>query len=313
MAISALILYYYFHDQDWGKLLAACLKSNWGLALLAVAAPMIIFWAGVAYLNQLHLNWFHGPFPFRELFWVSGAIYILMFVNTALAAGGLLLYIQRKAGITWEKFAGILLFRVGLMLWGFAVILIPGTIAMHYFGLAGKMGFGLYVWWGVLIFGVIYLANAWLDWHHNYRFGLSRLVVRDRNREFWTAFRTAAKKQWLITWALSLPPYLLIVLGFYFVAAAFGIKIPFLHFMTLGPLLLLVMDLPIAFGGFGTATLAWMLFFGNYGDEETVKALTLFLPFTRSAVRALIGLVSLRPAIREIRSLFAAPRRRLGI
>jgi len=303
---SALILYYYFHGQDWGKLRAAALQSNLWLAALAVLAPQLVYWWFMTATQKYHINWFHGPFPFREYFWVSGMVYILMFVNTALGGGGLLLYTQRKAGISWRKFAGILLFRLGLMLWGFAVILIPGTIAMHYLGLAQRAGKAIYVWWGFLIFGVLYLINGWMTWHHGRHAGLSRLVVRDRNSEFWTAFRVATKKQWFATWGLTIPPYLFTVLGLYFVAFAFDIRVPFVTFMTVGALMLLVMDLPIALGGFGSATLAWMLFFKDYGEPDAVKAMTLFFPFARSAARGLIGLVSLRPGLREINSLFAS-------
>lgn len=304
LLVSLFILSYYFHDQDWDKLKKAAVDSNLWLAVMALLIPQLIHWVAETYLQERHMNWFHEPFSFRDLFWVKGAIYILSFVNTALGGGGLLVYIQAKAEITWRKLMGIVLFRIGLLLWGIAVIMVPATVAMHYYGYTEKAGINMYAWWGFIVFGVVYLVNGWMTWHHGTHFGLSKFVVRDRDSEFWTAFRVATKKQWFITWALTVPVLLISVLGLYFLARAFGIEIPFLQFMVVGPLMLLVMDLPIAFGNFGTATLAWMIFFGDFGDEDTIKALTLFLPFTRSAIRALIGMVSLNRAIKEINLLF---------
>jgi len=92
-----------------------------------------------------------------------------------------------------------------------------------------------------------------------------------------------------------------------FLALAFEVKVPFLQFMVFSPLVMLITDLPIAFAGFGTATLAWVIFFRDYGSTEDLAALTLFLPFTRSVCRALIGLVSLRPAFQDISTLSLTP------
>jgi uncharacterized membrane protein YbhN (UPF0104 family) len=91
--------------------------------------------------------------------------------------------------------------------------------------------------------------------------------------------------------------------GFYFTSVAFGVNIPFLEFIVVMPIAFGVMELPIAFGGFGTATLAWMTFFGAYGSVESIAALTLFVPFCRSVSRGLIGLVSLKPALTDIATL----------
>jgi len=266
-----------------------------------------VFWFIETLLVERHMKWFHGPFPFWTFFWVRGSIYILMFVNVALGSGGVLLYTQRRARITWRKLAGIILFRFGLMLWAISVIMVPLTLAMHYYGLTEKARINMYVWWGFLIFGVVYLINGWMTWHHGTHFGISKYVVRDRNSEFWTAFRMASKRQWYLTWAMMLPPFILTIVGMYFLALAFNIHIPFIEFMVVGPLMLIVMDLPIAFGGFGTATMGWTLFFGAYGSEVEIAALTLFLPFARSACRALIGLVSLKPALEEVSSLLQEP------
>lgn len=305
--VSVLILYYYFHDQDWQELWAAATRAHLILAVLAIVIPQLLFWFLDVLLTERHMVWFHEPFPLRTFFWVRGAIYILMMVNPSLGGGGILLYLKRKTQVTWTKLWGIALFRFGLAMWGMCLFLIPITLAMHHYGLAEKAKINMVVWWGFLIFGFAWMVEAWIFWHHKKRFGLSKVVARNPDSEFWTAFRLATRRRWLLTWVMVIPPFLLMLVGWYFLARAFEVKVPFLQFMVVSPLVMLIIDLPIAFGGFGTATLAWVTFFGDYGSTEDLAALTLFLPFTRSICRALIGLVSLRPALRDISTLSLTP------
>jgi hypothetical protein len=302
--VSALILWYYFRDQDWKALWNAMGQSILWLAIAAIVVPQVFFWFMETLIVERHFRWFHGPFPFWTYFWVRGAMYILMFINPVLGGGGIVMYLQRKADITWRKFGGILLFRFGLTLWGVCIIMIPTTLAMHYYKLDEQMTINMYAWWGLLIFGIVYMINSWSTWRRGTHFGISKYVVRDRESEFWTAFRTATTKQWLQTWAMALPPFFLTLIGFYFLVVAYRIDIPFLKFMILAPLFFVVMDLPIAFAGFGTATMAWNIFFPGQGSPDQVAALTLFLPFARAACRALIGVISLKPAVNDISGLF---------
>ena len=66
--VSLAILYYYFHDQDWGELKAACLWVNLWLAVIAIGAPQLVFWFFEALLFERHLKWFHGRVPFWDYF-----------------------------------------------------------------------------------------------------------------------------------------------------------------------------------------------------------------------------------------------------
>jgi len=282
----------------------AASKADLTTALLGVFIPQLLYWFFEVLITERHVTWFHGPFDWRKYIWVRGALYILMLITNTLGSGGIFLYLQRKTRMTWSRLLGIMLFRYGLTLWGLGIFFIPATWALHYYGIAQKAKINLWAWWGLLIFGVLFLIIAWSFWFRKYDFGrLNRLIVRNRESEFWTAFRTATRKQWLLTWAMALPPLWVTFLGCYFLTHAFGVEVPFIEFMVVSPLALLVMDLPIAFSGFGTATLAWVIFFGDYGTAEEIAALTLFYPFVRAACRALFGIISLKPAIKDISML----------
>jgi hypothetical protein len=305
--VSAIILYYYFHSQDWSRIFVATRRINFTIAIPAIVVPQLVFWFFEALIIERQMEWFHGPFSFKEFFWVRGAAYLLMMVSPYLGSGGILAYIWKKAEIKWKKLLGITLFRFGLSMWGLCVLLIPTAPLMYYYGLFEKAKTYVWIWWGILLFGVYWLIEAWLYWHHNKRFGLSRVLVKNPDAEFWTAFRMASPKQWWLTWLMGVPPFILSLTGIYFVSLAFTMNIPLLEFMVVYPLLMFIIDLPIAFAGFGTTTLAFIIFFGSYGSIEAIAALTLFLPFARATIRVLVGLASLRPALQDINILLQKP------
>jgi hypothetical protein len=308
--VSVGILYYYFHDQNWQEIYIACSRANLWLAVPAVVVPQLVFWFMGTLLVERQFKWFHGPFPFWSYFWVHGAMYILMFINPALGGGGLLLYQQRKANITWRKLLGIILFRTGVGVgWGMMFVMIPATLALHYYGLADKVNINLYIWWFVLIVpGAMFLTSNWFFWFHGIdSTGLGKVLVPDRETEFWTAFHAAEPRHWVLTWLLMVPPIVIMFLGLYLLNRAFGIDAPFVQFMVAVPFVTIIMDLPIAFGGFGTATVAWDAFFSEYGTKEEIYALSIFLPVCRMVCRAVIGVFSLPPALKELNSMSLEP------
>ena len=306
IVVSGAILYYYLHALDWDALRRVASEANLPLAVAAIAVPQLFVWIMGARVIQLSIVWFHGPFPLLPFIWIRGSAYILMFINTALGGGAQVLYQQRRGNLSWTKLTGILLFRVGLGLWGICMFMLPMTLAVHLLGLEDRIKLDMAIWWGVLIGGFVWLVEAWLFWHHGRSYGLSRFLVRDRKSEFWTAFDRSTPRQWLIMWALGLPQMLALVLGYHTLNRAFGIDAPLVESLVVIPLVMVIMDLPIAFAGFGTATLAWTTFFSDYASVEQIAALTLILPIVRMLCRAMIGAISLKPAMADIRELAAA-------
>ena len=303
LVVSGLLLYYYFRDQDWGALLAAASRAEIQTAVLAILIPQLIIWVFDVLIIDRHFRWFHAPFDWRAFFWVRGAFYIILLVNYTIGGGGLLLYLQRKTRMTWARLMGICLFRFGLTMFGICLLLIPATLAMQYSDLAAKARINMHLWWGGLIFSTLWMIESWTYWHHKRGAGLSSLLAGNRESEFWTAFQNASRKQWLLTWAMGLPPILIMLSGIYILALAFNIRIPLAEYIVVAPLMFAIADLPVSFGGFGTMTMAWFLFFGDYGASEDIAALTLFLPAVRAVIRAAIGMVSLPFAMKDVPTL----------
>ena len=263
-----------------------------------------MMWFSTALLTAWTMGWYHGPFPLWRYFWVRGAIFILQMVNNPLATGGSLLYIQRKTGIGWTKLLGIMGFRFQLAVWGFSIFMIPVTLAVHRYGLDDEVKINMGLWWGFLIFQAQFLVFSWIFWFRKLDLTrLGKVIVRDRESDFWVAFNLATRTHWLIIWAVILPQIFLALASYYFLARAFSVNVPFWECIVVMPWVLIVSNLPIAFGGFGTTTFAWVTYFGHYGSAENIAALTLFIPSARAVLRSLIGIISLQPAIRDISTL----------
>jgi len=304
--VSGFILYYYFNKIDLARFVEETKKADFLVACLAVMIPQIMFWLMESWLVVKHIEWWHQPIPFEKYLWPRGAINFLLLINPLIGGGGgTFIYIQRAANISVKKLAGMFLFRFGLIMWGFGVLLIPCTASLYYFGLADNLPINMYVWWTILIVGTVWLFENWVFWFKGRdTFGIGKLLVKDRKSEFWTAFDQSTIREWLYTWAFAMPPIVAKLVGIYFVARAFGIELDFLRFMALAPLFTLIMDLPVAVGGLGTATLGWNIFFPGSGTTEEILAMTVFFPVAQALSRAAIGLFSLPFSLKYIDELF---------
>ena len=302
--VSAGILYYYFRSQDWGKLLDTMSDAYVPLAVLGIAGPQLVIWYTFSLIAHRHLRWFHGEIPLRDLFFVKGATYLLSLINNPLAGGGFFVYQMKKADISVRKLAGIALFRGGMTMWGFNVYLAIATAATQYYGLGLGERLNLTVLWIFIIFNMAWMIEAWIFWHYDKNIGIGKYLVK-RNDEFWSCWAISEKKHWWYTWAAILPSVIFMFLGYYAIALSFGIDVPFFKFMAMIPLVLFISNLPVAMGGFGTTTMAWVMFFPEYNNDPRLLALSLFIPTARMIVRAIFGAFSLPFALKDLSTMTA--------
>jgi uncharacterized membrane protein YbhN (UPF0104 family) len=304
--VSAAILFYYFRRVNWAEVRAALQQADLWLMVPARVLPLLIFWSFDAYITQRLLLWFDRPFRLRDIFWIRGALYLVMLVNVGISNGGMFLYLLRKTRLPLTRLLGIQLFRAGLSLWGFVVIFTAALIASHF---AGLDVFGKIPWRLLVVFlalGWLWLFHAWTFWQHGWRWWPINLLIR-RDHALWQAFAQARPAHWLKLALLAVPLIVSNLGGLYLCAWAFGIRIPLVEFVILIPLVLSISNLPIAFGGFGTTTLAWQLIFPTHASPDTYLAFTLAYPVVYCLTRAAIGLFSLKPAWAEWSRLSEPP------
>ncbi len=329
IVMSAAILFYYFKDVDWRKFVDTLMAANLWMAFFAVLLPQLVMWLFGVYQNDRTFTWFHKPFAWIEYTWVKGALYLIMMINTGLGGAGNAIYLQQKTQITWTKIIAMFFFRGSVQLAAVGLCLIPLTIGMHLVGVFEKTPINPVIWWSLLIGGQLLFWDGWFYFLHNKPIGLSRFWfqndeantsntlsnIRNKYHPFWQTYRTAEKRQWLwmMVWAPVVP--LSVIVGYWFLIKAFNVEIPMMLFVVTILLVALLQDIPIAFAGFGSTTVAWTMFYGDYMSLETIAGLTLVLPLLRLMVRAAIGVISIRPAISDISAIIAEYQkgnRRLG-
>lgn len=294
--ISGCILWYYLFKQDWHQIVAVAQKTNVVLAFLSILIPQMVIWFADTLITKIHFTWFHKPFPWKEYFWTRGALYLMLLINTAVGSSGILFYLHRKMKVNWSKLIGILMFRGFLTIWAVTLMMIPAVLLMQYRGMTEKLNLNPYVLWAIIILLFIWCAAAWLTWHH----GINVFRIRDLDSDLWTAFRNATRTQWLITFIVGGVPIFFLLVGIWVLAMTFGVRIPFMEFIIAAPLMYTISELPIAFAGFGTTTMAWFLFFGDYGDAAAITSFTLFLPTARLTARVIIGTISFPLALKDV-------------
>jgi len=305
LVVSFLILAYYFYDQNWSDILKAAEHANISLALGSFFFLVIGQWLIEVYFRGMHFTWFHGPFPWKDYFWMRGALHLVLLINGPLSGGARMLYLVKKTGITWTLYFGLAVFRLILLSGVVASIMLLATFSMLKEGLFEQSGIPEGYWFAFIIWNMFVFVDFYLAFFHKKYFGISRLFMNKVNHEFFKAFRNATHLQWLWTLIVGALPFVLLILCYWLMAYAFGIHIPLWYFAISLFFVLLLTNLPLSFGGFGTTTMAWMLFYGDYAEESLILSFTLFLPLARILVCGVVGLLCLKPALNDFFELLA--------
>jgi hypothetical protein len=319
--VSLGILGFYFKDINWQKFIEATKEANLWMAFLSILIPQMIFWLFSVYQMERTFVWFHRGFPWRDYVWVRGALYLLMMINTGVGGAGNVLYLQQKTQISWIKFIAISFFRFSVQMAAIGMLLIVSTIAMHMIGVFKDTPLNPWIWWTVLILGQLTFWDAWSYFVVGKPIGLSRFFfttgsknglliggIRNSEHRLWYVFNLASKMQWILTMIWGLIPVLIIIVGYWYFTKAFNIDIPFILFFATILLVVTLQDLPIAFAGFGSTTLAWSLFYSEYATPEAIASMTLCMPLLRLAVRGGIGAVSMKPALADVSMIISQVR-----
>jgi hypothetical protein len=283
---------------------AAAREADLWAAWSAVIVSQVLGWWLVSLLMQRSYVWFGAELRFADMFWVRGASYLLLLVHATLGQGALLLYQRGATGLTWPWLLGVVALRTTLSVASVVALLLPLGVALQLSGRLAMLRLPDFVVWLALVALALFVLDVWASLFSSRRFGvLARVLARFDQADFNHAFLAVRGRHALLVAALFVPQLLSTILGYAVLSHAFSVDVPWLEFFVLGPLLLVLLDLPIAFSGFGTATLAWITLFGSYGTTEQITALTLFLTTARLVIRVAIGGLSLPFALPALRAV----------
>ena len=275
------------------------------LDFLAVFMPYSLFYCA---MDSACLAWvvrrFNARMRYRDILPIRASMYVLAMINTSLAQGGVAYYLHRKAGITFLSALSSVLFIAMLEIYQ---LFLFSTLGVIFYTPVGAAQIRI-----VAILRIVYIAAWLLLAGIMIFFAMARRSARIRNwvetgraGALLATFIQARPLDYLAVLAIKAPTFLASVVAQYYALALYGIAIPFVKLMLFLPLVFLAAALPVAIAHLGPSQAAWLLFFSTNAPEARIVAYSLAAQFTFMLCNALIGLVFLPRASRELTALRA--------
>jgi hypothetical protein len=252
-----------------------------------MAAYSLFYCLVDAAVLQRAVSWFLVRVRWIDVLPVRATTYILSLVNTHVGQGGIALYLHRRHGIPfWRVTSTVLLLAVvevyQLAFWS----MVGGAVSRDPHA----------PWPAYAIMAV--LAAGFLWWVR--RPAMATKPVLD-------AFQRARPSQYAILALMKAPNLLAAVLVHWLALPLFGMHVPFAVLLTFLPLVFFFAALPIAAAHLGPSQFAWTTFFGGYASGEALLAYSLAAHLTFMMLNALVGVLFLPRAARELSSPAAHP------
>lgn len=282
-AVTAAIFGFLFWRYPVGRVLDTLSTARWGV-FLALMAPYCVFYLLVdTFVLQQAVAWFNVRVPYRDVLPVRATAYILSLVNTQLGQGGIAAYLHRRHRIPFWQVTSTVVFIALVEIYQLAFYSSVGA-AVSRDPSAPWVVYGVMA--GYAIGHLLYFSQP------RVRAGSGLPVL--------AAFRRARPVQYLLLLLYKTPNLLAAVLVHWLALPLFGIHIPFATLLTFLPLVFFFAALPIAAAHLGPSQAAWTYFFGNYAPGEQLLAYSLAAHFSFMLLNALLGLLFLRRATREL-------------
>ncbi len=277
------------------------------LEFLAVFMPYSLFYCAI---DSACLTWvvrrFNARMLYRDILPIRASMYVLALINTSLAQGGVAYYLHRKAGVTFLSALSSVLFIALLEIYQLFLFSTLGVIFYTPVGdaqmrIVGILRIVYIVAWMLLASIITFFAVA----RRSDR--IRNWVETGRAGAILATFMRARPLDYLAVLAIKAPTFLASVVAQYYALALYGIAVPFVKLMLFLPLVFLAAALPIAVAHLGTSQAAWLLFFSSNASPVKIVAYSLAAQLTFMLCNALIGLVFLPRASRELTELRAEP------
>jgi hypothetical protein len=303
LLLTAGIFYVVLRHIPYQRLLATLGEADYVRFLTLMILNTIIYVAWDTFVLAVAVRWFHGPVRYRDLLPVRAASYIVSVLNTNAARGALAVFVGR------------LLDRPSLQI-GSTVIFLVLTEYTHLVAWAtlGILAFGSEVtrpllWVPPAVAGFWLLFFAYARIGGSYESGppaptvtvlIGRWLTAPWRGALLRTFRLAPPRRYVEIVLLRAPMFFVSLCLYYFAAPAFGFSIPFDHMLTFLPVVFMVAALPITVARLGTTQAAWILLFGGFAPAERLLAFSLATALTFALTRALVGVMLLPLAYRDL-------------
>jgi hypothetical protein len=289
IAILALIA----RKVPFDRVIAAVQQADYPTFLGFMVPNVLFYFCWDTLVLWTAIRWFHGDVAYRHLLPVRAASYVVGFFNTHAGRGTLAAYLWRRLNAPFLELGSTVIF---LLLTEYTHLVIWAMLGMLAFrsevtaSLAPIAG-------GVAAFWIVFFAYTKL--HITPRKAIGWLLA-PRDWQLFRTFRRASAARYLQIILLRMPMFVVALVAHYYGARAFGIQIPFGHLLTFLPVIFMVAALPVTVAHLGTTQAAWIYFFGEFAPAPKLLAFSLAAHLTFSVTRALLGLMWLPVAYRDL-------------
>ena len=284
--VAAVALWWVFHAVKWTALLDAFAQARWLPTFLGASA--LLLWVNCAadcMAMSFTFRWFGVRLPYREIFIVRGATYLLAVIQYYVGQAAIIGFLHERRGVPGWRAAGFILFISGINL---AVLVVLTAFGLS-FGATPVAWLRLVpvtVGVGALLYGLV----LWLQ-----PAPLKRLQVLAPLFEMGVVGHLKAL-------AVRLPHVLVIIAWHYLGLRCFRVDVPLLDALIYLPAVFFIAALPVSPQGLGLSQGAAVTFFARYapgGEEAAVLAYSLAMTGVALMVQVTMGLLFL-PAARRL-------------
>jgi hypothetical protein len=304
LLVTVAIFYFIFLKVPFARFLEALQQADFPRFLALMVPNSVFYFCWDTLVLAYLMRWFHGPLRYRELLPVRAVAYVVSLMNTHLARAAMAYYLTRKLRMPFFELASTVIFNwlvdlTHLAVWatcGMAVYaaLLPEEVFWMPLGFVTFwFAFLLYVRGNVAPWRLLLepLAGYFPRWRGRFRV---------REWALLRTFREAPLKRYAQFILLRAPMFFVALVFHYFAVQAFGIEIPFGRMLALLPIIFMLASLPITVAHLGTTQAAWIFFFQAYAPAPRLLAYSLASHLAFVLGRALLGLVFLPHAYKEV-------------
>jgi uncharacterized membrane protein YbhN (UPF0104 family) len=281
VAVSCAILIYLFWYID----IRLCLSALWHAHMTVYVSSVIVLILTTFLLDTQNLaatlKHFHYPISWKNAFILRGVTYLIMTIDYSMGMGVLIYYLKNHLCIPVMRSTGLMTFFNGITQKALVYMAIIGLIILS--PTSGLLRNLLIFFIGFALLDILFIVVL-------KRLPSRGLALKIKNLNLLRVFHEAPWRTYgvLIFWRIIY--YSLFVIFFYIAVRAFDMQIPLVALIAYVPVILFVISLPIAPGGFGTAQATMLILFKNYGTNIDIMAFGLTYTTSILVLRYLIGL-----------------------
>jgi uncharacterized membrane protein YbhN (UPF0104 family) len=289
-AAAVIMIWYSARGVHFEHVLNAFRRANLRLFIPVSLIGFLVWFFGENFLWSRLFTYFHRRTGFRELIPISASHYFLQLTNLAVASGALILFLNRRKGVSWAT-GGFTLFFQGII---DATLLAAMALAAVLLGLESPLRM-VAPYAAAMFAGGVGIATLAL-WRHP----RLRVVKWLLDRPALESFRRARAWHYGVLAAIRMPIFLAEGFILYGELRSFHINLSLFQAILFAPVSIFLSSIPLAPVGLGTLQVIFVKGLAADGAQADLLAAALAICFINLVWRLPLGFLAARSAFEPI-------------